>query len=336
MEALVLAKQGRYRTLQVSGPLGETIICRYGLIDGQTAVIEMAQAAGLPLVPVSKRNPMNTTTRGVGEMIADAIKLGCRNFIIGIGGSATNDGGVGMLEALGFKFLDRQGNEIPMGAKGLEFLSEIQLKNQLPQLKECRFRVACDVSNPLCGENGCSVIYGPQKGADQRAIEQMDQFLKQYADLAKNKIPDADETAPGSGAAGGMGFAFRTFLNATLEPGIQIVMDELNVEEFFKSSDLIITGEGRLDGQSLMGKVPIGVANLAKKYYKPVVALAGSVTKEAGNGNTCGIDAFFPIVRECITLEKAMEKETAKDNLALTAEQVIRLWTAAQRDEVLS
>ena len=336
MEALVLAKQGRYRTLQVSGPLGETIICRYGLIDGQTAVIEMAQAAGLPLVPVSKRNPMNTTTRGVGEMIADAIKLGCRNFIIGIGGSATNDGGVGMLEALGFKFLDQQGNETPMGAKGLELLSEIQLQNQLPQLKECRFRVACDVSNTLCGENGCSVIYGPQKGADQREIAQMDQFLKQYADLAKNKIPDADETAPGSGAAGGMGFAFRTFLNATLEPGIQIVMDELNMEELFKSSDLIITGEGRLDGQSLMGKVPIGVANLAKKYHKPVVALAGSVTKEAGNSNTCGIDAFFPIVRECITLEKAMEKETAKDNLALTAEQVIRLWKSAQRDKVLS
>ena len=185
-------------------------------------------------------------------------------------------------------------------------------------------------------ENGCSVIYGPQKGADQREIAQMDQFLKQYADLAKNKISDADETAPGSGAAGGMGFAFRTFLNATLEPGIQIVMDELNMEELFESSDLIITGEGRLDGQSLMGKVPIGVANLAKKYYKPVVALAGSVTKEAGNGNTCGIDAFFPIVRECITLEKAMEKETAKENLALTAEQVIRLWKAAQRDEVLS
>ena len=196
----------------------------------------------------------------------------------------------------------------------------------MSQLKQCRFRVACDVSNPLCGENGCSVIYGPQKGADQREIAQMDQFLKQYADLAKNKIPDADETAPGSGAAGGMGFAFRTFLSATLEPGIQIVMDELNVEEFFKSSDLIITGEGRLDGQSLMGKVPIGVANLAKKYHKPVVALAGSVTKEAGSG----IDAFFPIVRECITLEKAMEKETAKENLASTAEQVIRLWKAAQ------
>lgn len=163
----------------------------------------------------------------------------------------------------------------------------------------------------------------------------MDQFLKQYADLAKNKIPDADETAPGSGAAGGMGFAFRTFLNATLEPGIQIVMDELNMEELFESSDLIITGEGRLDGQSLMGKVPIGVANLAKKYYKPVVALAGSVTKEAGNGNTCGIDAFFRL-SENVSHWKSDGKETAKENLALTAEQVIRLWKAAQRDEVLS
>ena len=256
-KTLVLAKQGSYGTLagqRTAG--GETISCRYGLIDGQTAVIEMAQAAGLPLVPESKRNPMNTTTRGVGEMIADAIKLGCRNFIIGIGGSATNDGGVGMLEALGFKFLDGQGKEIPMEQRVWNFFQEFELKDELPQLKECRFRVACDVSNPLCGENGCSVIYGPQKGADQREIAQMDQFLKQYADLAKNKIPDADETAPGSGAAGGMGFAFRTFLSATLEPGIQIVMDELNMEEFFKSSDLIITGEGRIKWTKLDGEGP--------------------------------------------------------------------------------
>lgn len=326
MQALVASLGGAIHRAEVTGPLGEKVVCEYGIIEStKTAVIEMAGAAGITLVPPQKRNPLFTTTYGVGEVIADAVKKGCRKFLVGIGGSATNDGGTGMLAALGFGFWDKDANPIAFGAKGLEQLAKITDDDVLPELRECTFRVACDVSNPLCGRDGCSAVFGPQKGADPQMIRQMDEWLSYYADLAKEKFNQADEMLPGSGAAGGLGFAFRTFLNASLEPGIQIVMEETRLEEYIKDADLVITGEGRLDGQTVMGKAPVGVAALAKKYQKPVIAFCGNVGEGAEACNEHGIDAYFPITRGIVTLEEAMKPENAAKNLADTAQQVWRL-----------
>ena len=297
VEALVAGMNGKTEHVKVTGPLGEPVICEYGIIEStKTAVIEMAGAAGITQVPDEKRNPLYTTTYGVGEVIKDAIEKGCRRFIVGIGGSATNDGGVGMLQALGYAFLDKDGKQVLPGARGLKDIAEITDAYVIPELAECKFRVACDVTNPLCGELGCSAIYGPQKGA-----------------------------TPGTGAAGGMGFAFLTFTNAVLESGINIVLDETKLEDYIKDADLVITGEGRMDGQTAMGKAPVGVAKLAKKYGKKVIAFAGAVQRDARACNDAGIDAFFPILRGVVTLEEAMKNENAKLNLADTAEQVIRL-----------
>ena len=285
----------------------------------------MAGAAGITQVPDEKRNPLYTTTYGVGEVIKDAIEKGCRRFIVGIGGSATNDGGVGMLQALGYAFLDKDGKQVLPGARGLKDITEITDAYVIPELAECKFRVACDVTNPLCGELGCSAIYGPQKGATPEMIQDMDQWLGAYAELAKERFPKADAKYPGTGAAGGMGFAFLTFTDAVLESGINIVLDETKLEDYIKDADLVITGEGRMDGQTAMGKAPVGVAKLAKKYGKKVIAFAGAVQRDARACNDAGIDAFFPILRGVVTLEEAMKNENAKQNLADTAEQVIRL-----------
>lgn len=326
VEALVSGLHGTMQQIQVTGPLGQPIHCKYGILeDADTAVIEMAAAAGITLVPSNLRNPLYTTTYGVGEMIKDAIQKGCRKFIVGIGGSATNDGGVGMLQALGYDFLDVQGNPIPFGAHGLEMLATISDTNVVSKLAECQFRVACDVTNILCGESGCSAVFGLQKGATPAMIAQMDSWLQHYAELARKKYPSANPTQPGTGAAGGLGFAFLTFTNATLESGIQIVLEETRLEEAIRDADLIITGEGRLDGQTAMGKAPIGVARLAKKYDKPVIAVAGAVTSDAKACNAQGIDAFFPILRQVMMLEEAMQPETAKQNLSDTVEQIFRL-----------
>ena len=326
VEALVLGMGGTMVKVPVTGPLGAPVDCRYGVLkQTQTAVLEMAGAAGITLVPARQRNPLHTTTYGVGEVIRDAIGRGCRRFLVGIGGSATNDGGIGMLQALGYGFLDQEGKQVPFGAKGLEQLKAITDTHVIPELKECAFRIACDVTNGLCGENGCSTVYGPQKGADSSMIEQMDRWLEDYAALAKEKYPHADPLKAGTGAAGGLGFAFLTFTNAVLESGIKIVLEETRLEECLQDADLVITGEGRMDGQTAMGKAPTGVAKLAGKYGIPVIAFAGSVTKEAALCNENGIDAFFPILRSVVTLEEAMEPERARTNLADAAEQVFRL-----------
>lgn len=327
VEALAHGMKGTLLSLQVTGPLGKPVSCTYGIIEQtKTAIIEMSGAAGITLVPETEKNPLYTTTYGVGEVIKDAITRGCRRFIIGIGGSATNDGGVGMLQALGYEFLDSDGKEIPFGAIGLSKLKTISDRNVIPQLKECTFYVACDVTNPLCGELGCSAIYGPQKGATPEMIQNMDKWLGEYALLSKNSYPKADADQPGTGAAGGMGFAFLTFTNAVLESGIKIVLEETRLEEKVRDADLVITGEGRLDGQTAMGKAPIGVAKLAKQYGKTVIAFAGSVTRDARECNQYGIDAYFPILRTITTLEEAMKSENAKRNLSDTAEQVYRLY----------
>ena len=348
VEALAFGMGGNLETIKVTGPLGEKVDCVYGIIESKrrediqnraednsnknvtwktekTAVIEMSGAAGITLVPEDNRNPLHTTTYGVGEVIRDAISKGCRHFVVGIGGSATNDGGIGMLQALGYGILDKEGNPVSFGAKGLKDIDIITDENVIGELKDCTFKVACDVTNPLCGELGCSAVFGPQKGADAGMIVQMDKWLARFAKITSEKYKKADAEYPGTGAAGGLGFAFLSFTNAVLESGINIILEETKLEEYVKEADIIVTGEGCLDGQTVFGKAPLGVAKAAKKYDKSVIAFSGSVTEDACICNEYGIDAFFPILRGVQTLEEAMESENAKQNMIATVEQVFRL-----------
>lgn len=332
VQALTEGLGGRLVSVSVTGPAGKQVICPYGIIDRtQTAIIEMSGAAGITQVHGDEKNPLYTTTYGVGEVICDAIRNGCHRFIIGIGGSATNDGGIGMLQALGYGFLNKDGQQVPFGAIGLKELETITDTYVLPELAECEFKIACDVTNPLCGENGCSAVYGPQKGANPSMIMEMDKWLRYYAALAREKFPKANPNEPGTGAAGGLGFAFLTFTNAVLESGIKIVLEETKLESYVKGADVVVTGEGRLDFQTAMGKAPVGVAGLAKKFDIPVLAFAGSVTKDATECNKNGIDAFFPILRGISTLEEAMKPENAKQNLTDTAEQAFRLFNICRQ-----
>ena len=326
VEALSIGMGGRLINVDVTGPIGRKVNAVYGIVDSsKTAIIEMSQAAGITLVSGNEKNPLYTTTFGVGELIKDAINKGCRHFVVGIGGSATNDCGIGMLQALGYEFLDKEGNQVGFGASGVRDIVSIRDENVIKELSECYFRVACDVNNPLCGDLGCSAIYGPQKGATKEMVADMDGWLKNYSKIVKEKYPDADCEYPGTGAAGGLGYAFFNFTNSKLESGIKIVLDETKLEEYVKDADIVVTGEGRLDHQTVMGKAPVGVANIAKKYNKKVIAFSGSVTEDAGVCNEHGIDAFFPILRRIVTLEEAMQTDTAKKNLTDTAEQVFRL-----------
>lgn len=323
--ALMSALSGKEVTVQVCDPLGRKIKCSYGITPDGTALMEMSAAAGITLLKRNELDPMATTTFGVGEMIKDAIGRGCRRFIIGIGGSATNDGGAGMLQALGFGLLDEDGRDIPSGAYGLSRLECIDSKSVTKELSECSFRIACDVTNPLCGENGCSAVFGPQKGATAENVREMDSYLLRFAEKAKKLSPLSDKDFPGSGAAGGLGFAFRTFLGGELLRGIELILDEMHIEEKIKAADIVITGEGRTDSQTVMGKTPGGVAEKAKRHGKPVIAFSGAVTKDAAYCNERGIDAFFPIVRGVTTLKEAMDTDTARSNMADTAEQVFRV-----------
>ena len=326
VEALSAGMDGTIVEVTVTGPLSAPVNAAYCILkDKCTAVIEMSAAAGITLVPPDKRDPMETTTYGVGEIIKDAMCRGCRHFIVGIRGSATNDGGTGMLAALGFAFLDKDGQPIPLGAKGLEHLVSISADHVLPELKECTFRTACDVTNPLCGSRGCSAVFAPQKGGTPETIAKMDKWLADYARIAGTVSDKADMEHPGVGAAGGLGFAFLTFLNATLEAGVRIILEETRLEEYVKNADIVVTGEGRLDSQTVMGKAPIGVAGLAKKYGKKVIAFSGCITEDAAVCNQHGIDAFFPIVPGIITLEEALDTDNAYRNLKNTAYQVFRL-----------
>ena len=299
---------------------------QYSPNDGKLAIMEMSQASGITLVAPEKRNPLKTGSYGVGEMILDAYHKGCRRFLMGIGGSATNDGGIGMLSALGFRFSKENGEEISPIGEGLKDLAGIENASVPEGLLQCSFQIACDVENPLYGENGASLIYGFQKGGNKELLSQMDLWMKHYSELVKEYNPAANPEAPGSGAAGGLGFAFRSFLQGELKSGVSLILEETKLSKKMQGADLVITGEGRLDEQSAMGKAPIGVAKLAKTQGIPVIAFAGTVTEGAKACNQAGIDAYFPILREITTLEDAMNKETAKQNLADTVEQAIRLY----------
>ena len=284
LDAIISSRGGRTKTVTVSDPLGRKISATYGIIDADgTAIIEMARASGLTLLKTNERNPLLTTTYGVGELIVDAIDEGCRSFVIGIGGSATNDGGVGMLQALGVSFLDENNKEIYAGAIGLQSLAKISLDGIKKEIFDCKFTVACDVKNPLCGENGASAVYGPQKGADEKTVAEMDSYLTRYAALTKKILPKSNANAEGAGAAGGLGFALLSYLGATLCPGIDMVIKETELEKHVKDSDFVITGEGRIDSQSAMGKAPVGVAKLAKKHGISVIALGGGVSDDAAD-----------------------------------------------------
>jgi len=320
VDALADGLGGERREATVQGPLGVPVQARYALLPGGTAVMEMAAASGITLVPREKRNPLVAGTFGVGEMIEDAVKAGCRRFIVGIGGSATNDGGAGMLQALGFALEDSEGKPLGRGGAALAKLARIGAEGALPELKECSFRVACDVTNPLCGELGASATFGPQKGASPEMVRELDEALAHFAAMAGD-----DATQPGDGAAGGLGFAFRKFLGAEMARGVDLILSETKLEEAIRDADLVVTGEGRLDAQTAMGKAPIGVARLAKRFGKKTVAFSGCVAPDARLLNQEGIDAFFPALRTVCTLEEALDPANAAANLADAAEQAFRM-----------
>lgn len=327
-DALLEGLGGEKVNLTVTGPMGKPVDTYYGYLpETKTAVMEMASASGITLVLESEKNPRLATTFGLGEMIKHAILKGCRNFIIGIGGSATNDGGIGMLTALGYEFMDKLGRAVGQGGQALEKVAYISDNNVIKELKACHFQVACDVNNPLYGVNGATYVFGPQKGVTEEMKSSIDEGMKNYARVSNEFTRKKCENEKGAGAAGGLGFGFLEYLDTELTPGIELILKTLELEKDIMDADYVITGEGRLDFQTAMGKVPVGLAKLAKKYNKKVIAFAGSVTKEAKECNKAGIDAFFPIVRGVTTLEEAMSPEKAKENMRDAVEQVFRLLT---------
>ena len=325
-DALIEGMNGERIDLTVTGPMHTPVDAYYGYLkDTNTAVMEMASAAGITLVPDSEKNPLLATSYGVGELINDAIQRGCRNFIIGIGGSVTNDGGIGMLKALGVRFLDENDEDAGEGGQALAKVARIDVSGMNPLLKECHIQVACDVNNPLCGENGSTYVYGPQKGVTEDMKKTLDEAMAHFARVTSETLENDYLNTPGAGAAGGLGYAFLAYTGAALTPGIELILDAVGLEEELSSADVVVTGEGRLDFQTAMGKAPVGVARLAKKYNAKVIAFAGSVTKEATACNKEGIDAFFPILRSVCTLAEAMDPVAARNNMTATVEQVFRL-----------
>lgn len=313
---------GEIKRVEVTGALGDKIFAEFGEVpEKNLAIIEMAAAAGLELVPKNRRNPLNTTTYGVGEMILRAGQDGCKNFIIGIGGSATNDCGLGMLTALGFHFYNSAGERCGIFGRDLADVRRIEISDV--KLHGCKFQIACDVKNPLTGADGCSAVYAPQKGADSATVALMDGWIKNFGELAARTLNVKNISAAGDGAAGGLGFAFRNFLDGELVAGVDLILDALNISEDLRDADILITGEGKIDRQTLEGKAPAGVAKLAKNLNPKikVVAIGGGV--ETGGG--ADIDAVFSILRAPMDLSAAMEKATAAENISAVVEQIIRL-----------
>ena len=332
VDAMVAATGGRKETVTVSGPLGEPVEAFYGLTgEGDTAVIEMAAASGLALVPPDRRNPLLTSSRGTGELIRAALDAGARRFILGIGGSATNDGGAGMVQALGARLLDLEGRELDGSGGDLARLERIDVSALDPRLAECRIEVACDVDNPLTGARGASAVFGPQKGATPEMVQALDANLARLARIVGRDLGVAVDTVPGAGAAGGMGAAMLAFFGATLKPGIEIVTAAVDLDTQVRDADLVITGEGRIDFQTVHGKTPIGVARVAKRHGKPVIGIAGSLGAEVGVVHAHGIDAVFSVLGKPCTLDEALRDAAA--NVQLTARNVatvLRLGSAAR------
>lgn len=330
VEAMVAATQGGIIKVRVTGPLGENAEGFYGLSgDEQSAFIEMAAASGLEMVAPSLRNPLKTTSWGTGELIRHALDAGVKHIIIGIGGSATNDGGAGMVQALGAKLLDAEGNPIGLGGGELEKLARIDIKELDKRLAECRIEVACDVTNPLTGEEGASAVFGPQKGATPEMIERLDAALAHYAKIIARDLDIDVLNLKGGGAAGGMGAALYAFCGAELRQGIEIVTDALHLDKHVADADLVITGEGRIDSQTIHGKVPVGVAKVAKRYNKPVIGIAGSLTADVGVVHQHGIDAVFSVIYTVCTLEEALE--SAAENVRMAARNIAAVLKVGMR-----
>lgn len=326
VQSLVDATKGHLVHLAVTGPLGNSVDAFYGLLgDKQTAVIEMAAASGLHHVSLSQRDPKLTTSFGTGQLINHALERGAKKLIVGLGGSATNDGGVGMMAALGAKFSNHNGQPISLNGSGLKELAQIDLTGLNSRLAECEILVASDVDNPLCGSKGASATFGPQKGATEADIRLLDQNLNHYGQLIRKQIGRDVLNAAGSGAAGGMGAALIAFTQAKLQPGIDIVLETVGLENQLEGADLVVTGEGRIDWQTAHGKTPMGVASLAKKYDLPVIALAGCVGENYQAAYQCGIDAVFAAVPRALDLSTAFQE--AGENLTNLSENVARMWS---------
>lgn len=329
VDALVAATGGVLTEVNVTGPLGAPVAAIYGILgDGQTAVIEMAAASGLALVPPECRDPRITTTRGTGELMRHALDRGLRRMILGIGGSATNDGGAGMAQALGYSLLDEQGRELPSGGAALARLARIETGPRHPELDGCEVLVACDVTNPLCGPTGASYVYGPQKGASPEVAAELDAALRHYGEVVEKQIGVRILDLPGAGAAGGLGAGLVAFAHGRLMPGVQLVAEACGLEDRIRGADLVITGEGSLDAQTVHGKAPAGIAQIARRHNVPVVAVAGRLGEGRQSLYACGIRATFSICSAPMSLEEAVRNVEVL--LADTAESVIRLWLSAQ------
>lgn len=321
VEAMVEATNGRRVDTMVCGPLGNAVEAFYGLTgDGTTAIIEMAAASGLALVPPAMRNPLNTTSFGTGQLIRSALDAGARKFILGIGGSATNEGGAGMLQALGVRLLDADGQEIEPTGMGLGRLARIDMSTFDARLAECTIDVACDVDNPLCGPRGASAIFGPQKGANPDMVQQLDGYLQNFAAIARRDLGVEMADLPGAGAAGGMGAAMYAFLKGRLRPGSEIVTEAVGLEAHVRDADLVVTGEGRIDGQTAFGKTPVGVARVAKRHNKPVIAIGGSLRHDVDAVFAHGIDAVSSVLYRPCTIDEALTE--GNENLRRAARNI--------------
>ena len=330
VEALVTATGGRFLEKEVHGPLMEPVRARFGLLgDDTTAVIEMAAASGLPLVPPDQRNPLLTTTYGTGELIRAALDTGATKILVGIGGSATNDGGAGMAQALGVQLLDAQDAPLPPGGAALAQLARVDTSRLDRRVQRAEFLVACDVSNPLVGPQGASAVYGPQKGADPAMVEQLDQALTHYAAVLQEQLHVEVAEAPGAGAAGGLGAGLMAFLGATMRMGIALVLEAANFEQYLETADLLITGEGKLDSQTAFGKVIFGVGRLAAKHRVPVVALVGRLAADPSELPGLGLQAALPITPGPVGEQEAMAR--ASDYLQMAAEQLMRVIQLGRR-----
>lgn len=329
VDALVAGSGGTLETCLVTGPLGDTVDATFGMLgDGNTAIIEMAAASGLGLVAPERRDPRRASTFGTGELLRAALDRGARRIILGIGGSATNDGGSGMAEALGYTLLDETGRPLPRGGAALAHLARIDASGKDPRLAACDVLVACDVTNPLCGPQGASAIYGPQKGASPQVVEELDAALRHFADVVLRQLGVAILDVPGAGAAGGLGGGLMAFANGRLRPGVELVADVVRLEERLRGATLVITGEGRMDAQTPNGKTPVGVARVAKRFGIPVIAIAGSLGKGYEEVYAHGIDTAFSICTGPMTLDYS--RANAARLLEEAGEAVGRMWQATR------